>query len=463
LAARVSQAPADTPLKLPNIRRFIAFRILFNARFYYPVFTILFLDFGLSLEQFAILNAAWAATIVLLEVPSGALADTIGRRNLVIASTVIMILEMLLLIFAPIGQLPIVFYLFLVNRILSGAAEASASGADEALAYDTLKDLGMEKSWGRVLETQMRFQSIAFIVAMSLGAFLYDAERLNQFLSFLSLDLQISKPIAMRLPLFLTLCLGIGAFIVAIGMEEPESEKAARHKLRFSETRKTMGQAFAKTLATGKWILQTPAALVVILAGFLIDHIARMILTLNSEYYRQISLPEASFGLISAGFGLMGVFMPKLGRWLSENRRKSFNYCILGIATFCGLYGMSWFIPYWGVLPMILVYASISLTGFLVSSYLNTVTSSESRATALSFKGLSYNLAYGGIGILYSLLVYRLRQSQVAEGLDADTIEASLFQQALGYFPGYFAVAFALVFTYAFLKRRSLDLNPISN
>ena len=154
----MSEKPDINVLKLPNIRRFIAFRIFFNARFYYPVFTILFLDFGLTLEQFAILNAAWAATIVLLEVPSGALADTIGRRNLVIASAGIMIVEMALLSLAPIGQMPIVFYLFLINRVLSGAAEASASGADEALAYDTLKDLGLEKSWGKVLETQMRFQ-----------------------------------------------------------------------------------------------------------------------------------------------------------------------------------------------------------------------------------------------------------------------------------------------------------------
>ena len=51
---------------------FIAFRVFFNARFYYPVFTVLFLDFGLSLSQFAVLNAVWAASIVLCEVPSGA-------------------------------------------------------------------------------------------------------------------------------------------------------------------------------------------------------------------------------------------------------------------------------------------------------------------------------------------------------------------------------------------------------
>ena len=64
-----------------NIRRFIAFRALFNARFYYPVFAIIFLDFGLSLDQFALLNAIWALTIIIAEVPSGALSDLLGRKK----------------------------------------------------------------------------------------------------------------------------------------------------------------------------------------------------------------------------------------------------------------------------------------------------------------------------------------------------------------------------------------------
>ena len=48
-----------------NIRNFIAFRMFFNARFYYPVFAVIYLDFGMTLEQFAILNSIWAATIIL--------------------------------------------------------------------------------------------------------------------------------------------------------------------------------------------------------------------------------------------------------------------------------------------------------------------------------------------------------------------------------------------------------------
>ncbi len=458
----MSDPSEKTALKQPNIRRFIAFRILFNARFYYPIFTILFLDFGLTLEQFAILNAVWAATIVLLEVPSGALADTIGRRNLIIASAVIMIVEMALLCFAPIGQMPIVFYLFLINRILSGAAEASASGADEALAYDTLKDLGLQKNWGRVLETQMRLQSIAFIVAMSLGAMLYDADRLNQIFTAFSLDFEISKESAMRIPLVLTLFLGIGALLTALGLTEPDSEKIARRVARRENSLDSIKQAFAKTLETGKWILNTPIAMLIILGGFLIDHITRMILTLNSEYYRQIDLPEASFGIISAGFGLMGLFTPRLGRWLSENRSKTFNFFVISSATFLGLLGMTYFIPFWGIAPMVLIYGSIGLAGFLVSTYLNAETPSDSRATALSFKGLCFNLAYGGIGLAYSFLVYRLRSSETIQSIPSEKVGAELFKSALSYFPIYFAIAFVVVLLFGIANRQSIDSSPTS-
>src|SRR6476620_9511182 len=74
-----------------NIPLFIAFRVFFNARWYYPVLAVLFLDFGLTMEQYALLNVAWAAAIVGLEVPSGALADQIGRKRMVVLAAALMV------------------------------------------------------------------------------------------------------------------------------------------------------------------------------------------------------------------------------------------------------------------------------------------------------------------------------------------------------------------------------------
>ena len=204
----------DTPngksaLAIRNVRLFIAFRVFFNARFYYPVFTILFLDFGLTLEQFALLNAAWAASIVLLEVPSGALADTIGRRNLLVATGILMVIEIALLCFVPLGNPDLLFAIFLVNRVLSGAAEAAASGADEAIAYDTLKKEGDIRDWPRVLEKQMRIQSIAYIGAMSLGAAVYDPSLMQRLASALGMNVQLNQDITLRFPLYLTFIMAI--------------------------------------------------------------------------------------------------------------------------------------------------------------------------------------------------------------------------------------------------------------
>ena len=51
-----------------NVRHFLAFRVLFNARFYYPVIAVLFVDLGLTLDQYALLNVAWAGSIVAFEI-----------------------------------------------------------------------------------------------------------------------------------------------------------------------------------------------------------------------------------------------------------------------------------------------------------------------------------------------------------------------------------------------------------
>src|SRR5210317_284903 len=209
-----------SPFQIPNVRLFIIFRVLFNARFYYPVFSILFLDFGLTLSQFAILNAVWAATIVLCEVPSGALADSFGRRNLLVFASSLMVVEIALWAFVPRGNLELLFWAFVVNRILSGMAEAAASGADEALAYDSLQQQGDSADWGRVLERQIQIQSAGFIIAMTLGGLLYDPVLLQRFISMVGLSWQITADTTLRLPIYFTLGTALLTLLTTLRMRE---------------------------------------------------------------------------------------------------------------------------------------------------------------------------------------------------------------------------------------------------
>ena len=434
-----------SPFQINNVRRFIGFRLFFNSRFYYPIFTILFLDFGLTIEQFALLNAVWAASIVLLEVPSGALADILGRKKLLVAAGALMVAEMLLLCFAPRGNPGILFIAFLLNRVLSGAAEAAASGADEALAYDSLKQADRARDWGKVLEKQMRLQSVGFIIAMTLGAAVYDPDLIRLVLDRFGFEVYIDQATTLRFPIVLTLGAAILALICALGMdaESPQERSGAKSHRRKIAGRPVAG-AFTLMLQAGRWIWTTPFALIVILSGLVFDHIVRMIVTLSSQYYRLIELPEASFGLIGSALALLGLIVPRYARRLTQERTPAFNLGLLAILTLSGLTGITFFWPYWGLVPITLLVAVMYLLGFFLSHYLNEITDSSQRATVLSFKGLSLNLAYGIIGILYSVLVRFQRDHFTAADpqLAGASLENQLFVESIAWFPWYFLAAF---------------------
>ena len=269
-----------------NVRWFIVFRVLFNARFYYPVMAILFLDLGLSLSQYALLNVAWAAAIVLLEVPSGAMADLVGRKRLVVFAAVLMVCEMAVFSFTPTGNITLLFGLFLLNRVISGAAEASASGADEALVYDSLKAAGRESEWPRVLERLARWQSGGFFVAMILGAAVYDPGLVTRAAHFIGSPFTFTKADTVRWPVYLTLATSLVTVFAALRLHENRAE---------SHSTVSAGAAFREVLAAGRWIWASPLALFVLAATVCNDSFIRLFLTIGSQYYRLIQLPEATF------------------------------------------------------------------------------------------------------------------------------------------------------------------------
>lgn len=422
-----------------NVRSFILFRMFFSARFYYPVFALIFLDYGLTLEQFGILNGIWAVTIVLLEVPSGALADTLGRRRLLIVAGVCVVFEMLVLLAAPINGGNITFTLFVIDRILSGIAEAAASGADEALAYDSLKAAGQEGEWGKVLERLQRFTSLAFFVAMLTGAAVYDATMVNAVLRLFGTGFSVQPEQLIKAPIFLTFCSSLIVFIMAMRMQETPSQ-----------ANDTIGETLLKTskqtLSTSKWIWMNAFAFSVILAAMVLDNIVRQFLTLASEYWNVINLPVASYGIIGSGMALMGIFVPKIAKLFSDTFKPLTNFLLVCACIFVGLWGLSLAIPYWGILPATLLYAGMQITSFLVSRYLNEVAPSEQRATVLSLKGFSTNFIYGAVSFLYGGLIAHIRSGYSPEEANSSVVKDAIFIESLQWFPWYFLLTVVVFF-----------------
>ena len=423
-----------------NLKLFICFRMFFNARFYYPIFAIYFLEHGLTWEEFGILNGIWAITIIMLEVPSGALADTLGRKKLLVLAGACMVIEMLALLWAPMDGSAWVFSLFAINRIISGVAEAAASGADEALAYDSLKAAGLEKEWGKALEKAQRFTSLAFFFAMMTGSAFYDSSFVNSCLGFLGFDFSVSDETTIKIPIFLTFISSLIVLGAALGQRETiqASNQGAVEAIRLS---------LRKTKVAGVWVLTTAFPFGILLAAMILDSVIRQFLTIASAYWSVIEIPLWTFGLVASGMSLMGIFVPRGARWLADRKSPSFNFFLICIVLTIGLFGLGYAIPVWGILPAALLYASMQSMHYLISRYLNEEASSERRATVLSFRGLATNLSYGAVSLLYSGLIAWIKTGQPkppGEGRNLSEQEA-VFVESLGWFPWYFLSSLVLV------------------
>ena len=437
-----------------NLRRFIIFRLFYSARFYYPVLTVLFLDYGLTLEQFGILNLAWALTIVFAEVPSGALADIVGRKRLVVVASALMVVEMLLLVLVPMGASALLFWVFLANRICSGLSEAAASGADEALVYDSLKQLGRESEWAQLLEKTTRVVAIGFFTTMILGAFAYDSEMVNGFVRYLSIDWQFSEQMIVRMPIILTLMTALIVLATSLGFYDIDKSALAQAKLQAHESGESLNalrDSFAQIAKAARWIVGHQFVLFVILVALALDSVARQFVVLASEYYRSIEIPISWFGFIGAGMALIGILNARLSRLMVSHLSPFTNFLCLSGVLLASLLGVMLAIPLYGVLFAIGAFAILGMVQFQASFYINSAVDSKLRATVLSFKGLALNLGLGVASLLYTGLGRALKRGEIAATLPTQELQGFAFVEALKVFPLYYLVLFFGIVLLAFV------------
>lgn len=129
----------------------------------YPVYALLFADTGLPLWQISSLFALWSITAVVLEVPSGAWADTVSRRRLLWIGPLLTALGFALWVSVP------SYAAFAAGFVLWGAGGALGSGALEALVYDELERLGAAERYARVMGRARAARLLGTLAAMGLA------------------------------------------------------------------------------------------------------------------------------------------------------------------------------------------------------------------------------------------------------------------------------------------------------
>lgn len=121
----------------------------------------------LNFTQIALISAICYGITTLLELPSGALADLIGRRKTIILGWLISGLGNVYIAFAS------SFAMFFTGYAIVAIGTALISGADTALIFDTLKELGRENYYSKYAARAGMIYRSALILATFLGGYLY--------------------------------------------------------------------------------------------------------------------------------------------------------------------------------------------------------------------------------------------------------------------------------------------------
>ncbi|NJP91164.1 MFS transporter [Nonomuraea sp. FMUSA5-5] len=111
----------------------------------YPVYALLFTDTGVSVAEVSSLFVIWAVTGMVLEIPSGAWADTVSRRLLLFLGPLLSGLGFALWVMFP------SYWVFVAGFVLWGAEGALVSGAYEALAYEEMERRGRAGGYAAVM------------------------------------------------------------------------------------------------------------------------------------------------------------------------------------------------------------------------------------------------------------------------------------------------------------------------
>ena len=130
----------------------------------FPVYALLFTGAGLSTGQVSSLFIIWSATHVLLEVPSGAWADTVPRRRLLVLGA-----ALYTGCFALWSVVP-TYAAFAGGFVLWGLSGSLVSGTYEAYVYDHLHARAATASYRRVIAAGETSALVLNLVATAVAA-----------------------------------------------------------------------------------------------------------------------------------------------------------------------------------------------------------------------------------------------------------------------------------------------------
>jgi MFS family permease len=335
------------------------------ASFIWGINTIFLLDAGLSnLEAFAA-NAFFTAGMVVFEVPTGIVADAVGRRTSYLLGTLTLTASTLL--YVLLWQIEAPFSAWAVVSMALGLGFTFFSGAVEAWLVDALSATGFE---GR-LETVLGRGQIVTGAAMLTGSLA------GGYIAQLT---SLGVPFVLRGVVLVVMFAVAFALMRDIGFTPRRGERVLRGMRRIAAESIEYGWRVPAV----KWImLSAPFGFGVGVYAFYALQPYLLELSGKPEAYGIAGLVAA----IVAGSQIVGGIAAPWIRDLFARRTSALMAATAGEAVTLALIGV--FDVFGPVVGLIVVWGLLSAASMpILQAYLNGLIPSEQRATILSFQSL---------------------------------------------------------------------------
>ncbi len=326
----------------------------------------------LSWEEIALVTSISLFVQLLLELPSGALADLWGRKNTIIFGRVLGVIGFSIFIFAT------NFWMFLIGNILYLANWAFESGALSALLFDSMKENGRrEEEYQKVEADTFFWCTVGMAISSALGGYLYT--------------------IHYQLPYIATTIASVGALITAYGLQEPELDSV---KVNLKSYLRQNWEGFLHIFRNNK-------IRAVSLFSILINFVAYV----GLWYLYEPRLAEASFPATYLALLVSGTYLARaIGTKLIPSILKFGNHNIpIFLTLFQALGSALSFIEnrFGAISSVYLRKMSDGMRSPILARLQNVELESRYRATSLSAISLLGNILISAVGPLIGYLMQR--------------------------------------------------------
>ncbi|MFH0906739.1 MAG: MFS transporter [bacterium] len=282
-----------------NVRLYKLYAVLGEPILWGPTMILFIQRIGkMSLSEIYLMEAIVVGGIVLLEIPSGALADIIGRKKTMLLAQLFIFTSAIL--FAFINS-PFDVW---VSNILCMTGFACRSGADSAFLYDSLKEVNREAEYKKIEGSSMGGGLLAYAIS-------------SLFVGFLS-------EIDLRLPFILTIPWILFSCIVVFCFKEPISIERYVFKQQINLMKTSI--LFVANHGAVKWIICFTAMIAVS---------SKLWFFAYNPYFELVELELRYYGIVFFLLNIVAWFFSYNAHRVEK--RIGEQACIIGIVVLVGL------------------------------------------------------------------------------------------------------------------------------